>query len=347
MIDRKPTIGVAIASFNGIKFIQEQLESICQQDMLPHIISISDDSSTDGTVAFLEGFARRSKVPVVLTVNPIRLGVINNFMEAFRHCNTDYIAYCDQDDVWNHNKISTCMEILIRERPALIFHRSTTVDGSLRPLGGFNPTNIRGGMYRFPYFPDNLWGFGHQMIFSREVLHVMTQIKEAKASSVASIADCFDFSLLVAAGMVGDVYFVDRELMKFRRHARALSPAGKLNSQLKPEGHIENRKRRVTELSTIFEDIILEHSGSRFSPQQDPLLMHKYIKHLDKLRRRYAQLRIIYESRYPIKRFVALMRNLFSRSYGSIKTNKLTRKQLMLDSWRSIRGLSQLKLEKE
>src|SRR5438034_11669775 len=105
------TIGVAIATFNGVRYIEEQLNSICSQTVKPNLISISDDGSTDGTVAALEVFRRRSKIPVVLNTNTKRVGVVENFMRAFNQCDTDYISYSDQDDVWHPNKVASYSEI--------------------------------------------------------------------------------------------------------------------------------------------------------------------------------------------------------------------------------------------
>ena len=150
----KIDIGVAIATFNGMKYLGAQLESICAQTVKPSMISISDDCSTDGTIEYIENFARRSPIPVVFTPNPHRGGVINNFLNAFANCASDYIAYCDQDDVWREDRLSLCTEALKNPAVSLVMHRSAIVDENLRTIGDAEPSNIQAGIYSYPYFPD-------------------------------------------------------------------------------------------------------------------------------------------------------------------------------------------------
>jgi glycosyltransferase involved in cell wall biosynthesis len=332
------TIGVAIASFNGMKFIEQQLQSICTQTLLPSVISISDDASTDGTQEFLERFKSQSKIPVILSLNTKRLGVIENFMVAFRNCNTDYIAYCDQDDYWHSDKLSTCASRLERDDVSLIFHQSTTVDETLVAIGGVNPSNLSGGIYRFPHLPDNLWGFGHQMIFSREVLEVMSAIKDSPCKVVASIGTCFDFSLLVAAGMVGNIYFVKKQLMKFRRHDGSVSPAGKSGNANQNERASDWRRLRVQEFLNIITSIQSESIAGRLLGE-DTERSKIYREHLLLLERRYARRRTVYDTESRSKRLISLAQLVFSRAYGSVRNqNKLKVRQFLLDCFRALSG---------
>src|SRR5882724_5630099 len=109
-----PTISVAIATYNGAKYIDEQLQSIAAQTSPPDCICICDDRSTDTTLECVERFKQRATIPVLIQSNARQLGVIENFLSAFRRCETDYIAYCDQDDVWRPDKIAICREVLQR-----------------------------------------------------------------------------------------------------------------------------------------------------------------------------------------------------------------------------------------
>ena len=327
-----------MATFNGMKFLEQQLESICRQTVPPQLISISDDRSTDGTREFLEQFKRRASIPVILSSNSTQLGVIENFMVAFRNCDTDYIAYCDQDDVWRDDKLAVCSAVLERGGISLVFHRSTTVDENLRSLGSFNPGNIGRGLYAFPHFPDNLWGFGHQMIFSRRVLAVMSRIKDASSATIAAIGTCFDFSLLVAAGMVGDIYFVDQELMQFRRHGNSVSPAGKSTANRGIAEYLDARRNKVLEVLNIIDSLVSEFSTNGYSPTQDSGLQAIYIQHLRSLGARYQRRRVVYESESRRRRLRALFGLVASNSYGLVRQNRLTGRQLLLDGWRSVVG---------
>lgn len=329
------TVGVAIASYNGIRYLAEQLESILHQKVRPDVISVSDDGSQDGTYEYLQAFRRRSSIRVVVNVNSRRLGVIENFMAAFRQCDTDYIAYCDQDDVWHEDKIAVCREVLSRGGTSLVFHRSAIVDHDLKSLGRTAPHNLRPGLYGFPHFPDYLWGFGHQMIFSREVLSVMTKIKESSAAPLAHLGTCFDRSLLVAAGMVGDIYLVDRELMKFRRHDTSVSKAGKIGGDANGGKSADPRRSRVEESLTLIDSILSGISCGTFRPSPDAALTDAYVGHLDALQKRYRRRKAVYESPSRLQRAGALMDLLRSDTYGSMRRNRLPARQLLWDCWRS------------
>lgn len=100
-----PTISVALCTFNGARFLQQQLDSIAQQTRLPDELVIDDDGSTDGTIEIIERFTAAAGFEVSLQVNPERLGVIRNFGAAIARCRGELIALCDQDDVWLPEKL--------------------------------------------------------------------------------------------------------------------------------------------------------------------------------------------------------------------------------------------------
>ena len=334
----KKTVGVALASFNGIRYIRQQLESICSQSLAPDLICVSDDGSNDGTKEFLLKFSEHSKVPMVLIFNDRRLGVIENFMQAFSRCDTDYIAYCDQDDVWLPERIASCMSVVDDRNAALVFHRSEIVDSDLHPLGRFEPFNVGKGIYRFPHFPDGLWGFGHQMIFSKQVFSMMKRIKECKAEELAPVASCFDISLLVAAGMVGDIYFIDRALLRFRRHADSVSTAGKSQSSQTSLARTDLRKERVATTARIIETLLREIG--RGSLQLDGLASdtQTYAEHMRVMLTRYTIRLILYQSGSFFKRLQAFHYLIASNSFGSVKSNKLSLNQLLIDGSRTFFG---------
>ena len=85
---------VVIATYNGSRFITEQLESIIHQTVLPSEIVISDDGSTDSTIELIQSFRERIKdlpIQVKLIKNDSDHGVLGNFQNAAIHANGDYI----------------------------------------------------------------------------------------------------------------------------------------------------------------------------------------------------------------------------------------------------------------
>ncbi len=100
-----PPISVAMATYNGGKYLVEQLDSILSQTLLPAEIIVCDDQSTDNTSAILENY--QSKGLLKYYINEKRLGFIGNFKKAVSLCNPDnFIALSDQDDIWLPSKLS-------------------------------------------------------------------------------------------------------------------------------------------------------------------------------------------------------------------------------------------------
>lgn len=127
---------MALCTFNGARFLGDQLESYLAQTRPPDELIACDDGSTDGTVALLEGFARRAPFPVRVIRNDSTLGSTRNFEKAIGLCSGDLIATSDQDDVWLPEKLALSEAALAQEpRPALVFTDAEVVDEDLRPVG--------------------------------------------------------------------------------------------------------------------------------------------------------------------------------------------------------------------
>src|SRR5688500_1720476 len=128
---------IALASYNGERYIGGQLDSIARQTRVPGELVIFDDASTDATPRIVQDFARRAHFPVRLYQNPDRLGSTRNFENAIRACNGDVIFLCDQDDVWYPEKIACIEERFINKHEVgAVFTDEDVVDENLCPYGG-------------------------------------------------------------------------------------------------------------------------------------------------------------------------------------------------------------------
>lgn len=131
-----PGVSVALCTFNGERFLQEQLTSIAAQSRLPDELVVRDDASTDATVSIIKAFAKDVPFDVRLAQNSETLGVGNNFASAIADCRYDLIALCDQDDVWLPEKLER-QEAALRKKEdaAFTFSDGVIVDATLQPLG--------------------------------------------------------------------------------------------------------------------------------------------------------------------------------------------------------------------
>ena len=102
-------ISVAMATFNGARYLQEQLDSLAAQTLLPDELVVTDDRSTDRTLEVLGEFAASAPFAVRIVQNEENLGYAKNFEKAATLCTGDIVFFCDQDDVWLPQKIERMM----------------------------------------------------------------------------------------------------------------------------------------------------------------------------------------------------------------------------------------------
>ncbi len=101
----RPSVSVALATYNGARFLREQLDSLLAQTHPAAEIVVCDDGSGDGTWELIEEY--RAAHPDLFRIlrNPERLGYIRNFERAVSLCSGEFIALCDQDDLWMPEKL--------------------------------------------------------------------------------------------------------------------------------------------------------------------------------------------------------------------------------------------------
>lgn len=104
-------ISVALCTYNGEKFIGQQLDSIFAQSMPVDEVVICDDCSKDSTCALLESYASRYS-QIRLIKNEKNVGFRKNFENAIKECKGDFIFLSDQDDIWDRNKVEVLVTYL-------------------------------------------------------------------------------------------------------------------------------------------------------------------------------------------------------------------------------------------
>jgi glycosyltransferase involved in cell wall biosynthesis len=125
-----------MCTYNGERFLPQQLASIAQQSRLPDELVVCDDQSTDRTVAILREFAASAAYPVRVFENERNLGFAVNFERAIRLCDGDLIALSDQDDIWYPNRLERSeQEFTNHPQTALVFSDADLIDEQNHLLG--------------------------------------------------------------------------------------------------------------------------------------------------------------------------------------------------------------------
>lgn len=94
----EPLVSIVMATYNGERFLEKQLESLCQLTYKNTELIISDDGSTDGTISIIKRYSDRLNLSIYFN-NGIH-GATHNFENGLMHVNGEYVALCDQDDIW-------------------------------------------------------------------------------------------------------------------------------------------------------------------------------------------------------------------------------------------------------
>ena len=208
------TLAVLLATRNGAAFLDLQLQSVAAQDGVRIDVWASDDGSTDATLGLLKAWAARWTAGRFTLLEGPRQGFAGNFraLLANAEIEADYVAFCDQDDVWLPGKVAAAIAALAGsgERPALYCERTITVDEAGTEIG------------RSPLFTKPV-GFanalvqsiagGNTMVMNRAAHQLM---REAARRTDFVSHDWFCYMMISGAG--GDVTYSAEPHVQYRQH---------------------------------------------------------------------------------------------------------------------------------
>jgi glycosyltransferase involved in cell wall biosynthesis len=176
---RNGDVAVLLCTFNGARFLPAQLESIRRQTFRDWRIVASDDGSRDDTKAILAAF--RDVVPGTQVLDGPRLGFRRNFLSLA--CNplaeADHVAFCDQDDVWNDDKLERALQALATVPagvPAVYCSRTTLIDAAGRVIGA-SPLFRRPPSFRNA-LTQNIAG-GNTMVLNRAARDILRAVGDS------------------------------------------------------------------------------------------------------------------------------------------------------------------------
>ena len=212
-------ISIALTTYNGERFLREQIDSILGQRVSDIELVVCDDGSTDGTWAILSDYHKKDN-RVYIYQNEHTLGFRDNFLKAISLCKGDYIALCDQDDIWtpNHlelllkaigdnmlvcgnselvdeNNKSLCMTLL--EQEGIVHLPKNSLDVALLVMLNHNPFQ------------------GAAMLFRREFIEYALPLPEQ--------ADYHDVWFAALSSLMDSFVYVNTPIVRYRMHGDNIS----------------------------------------------------------------------------------------------------------------------------
>jgi glycosyltransferase involved in cell wall biosynthesis len=308
-------ISIAMSTFNGERFIREQLDSLQAQTLPPFELVVGDDGSTDRTLEILNQFASEARFPVRVQRNTRCHGFSENFLQTAKRCRGDWIAFCDQDDIWLPRKLARLMEV-VGSDSEIVFaaHRATMIDEGSNPIGRFSaPPVERLATYRA--LTHRLWQTpsGFTQIFRRFLVQDFASDGRPPTSH-----DQWVFWL---ANVMGRTAYLPDQLVLYRRHqtnaSRLTSPIDLATELADSARHTsyEGASRRVDEFSAYLSgqtQNLKEPARERFEVAA---------KVYARLARNLRQRAVIWNPRQPLGIRLGVWANLLvSGGYGSPRT---------------------------
>ena len=233
-------ISVAICTYNGELYVEEQLMSICNQSRRPDEIIIFDDASTDNTVKIIKRILSSKNIEYTIVENEKNMGVTKNFENAIKKCTGDIIFTSDQDDVWYIDKVKIIERIFKENKKCnLVFTNASLVDSELKEFKidlwksvGFKPS------IENKYIID--------ILLNRCVVTGATMaIRNCKLEKLFPIPNGWlhDGWLAIIYAMNNRVLYLDKKLILYRQHSNNVVGAKNINLIGKIKSYFNNIKK--------------------------------------------------------------------------------------------------------
>jgi len=288
------SVSVALCTHNGARFLGAQINSICAQTYAPAEVVLSDDASADGSVDLVrQALEDRSKSaafpPIALRIlrNEWPLGARANFEQAVRHCTGDFIVLCDQDDVWQPDRLRLLLDFMgARQDLDLVHSDARLVDSNGQPLGQtlFQAYGLRSWELERIHAGDEL-----EVLLRRSCVTGATTMfrrRLLEASLPFPPEWWHDEWLALIAATVGRTDVVEAALIDYRQHgANVIGVPSRMpwfktvRTAMAPGGSLR-RRDRLARAEVLWKKV--QALGARVEPERarrvEELLVHERLR---------------------------------------------------------------------
>jgi glycosyltransferase involved in cell wall biosynthesis len=212
-------IDILLSTFNGEKYLSELLDSLINQSYNNFNLIIRDDGSTDDTMLILNRKKNKFRNKLILIEDNLgNIGPSKSFIELIKKSNSNYMMFCDQDDIWYRDKIEISLENItsypIKNLPLLVFTDLEVVDDNLNHI-----TNSMLKSHNIE--PNYLINDFYKMISINPVAGCTMIINKKAKEYILPFPDLkhvFDHWIAVNICIFGKIIFINRPSIKYRQH---------------------------------------------------------------------------------------------------------------------------------
>ncbi|WP_333698470.1 glycosyltransferase family 2 protein [Kordiimonas lacus] len=218
MSSTKPSVAIVLATYNGDKYLECQIESIRNQTYADWKLFVRDDNSTDATQSIIQKFEQKDDRIINIDSGGKRLGYCQNFSVLLQHtldAGADIVFLCDQDDFWLPTKLEKQVRWHDGKSPMLCHTDLELVDHHLKP--------IRSSYIQHLGLKPHLAKTAKSLLLENNITGCATSVDRkilSKALPVPEGMDNHDMWLGVVASIVGEIRYVDEAMVKYRQHSQ-------------------------------------------------------------------------------------------------------------------------------
>lgn len=245
-------VSIGLATYNGEKFIAEQMESILNQSFQDFEVVVRDDCSTDGTYDVLRQFARKDS-RIILKRNEHNLGFSKNFKAIVDDCTGKYIAFSDQDDIWETKHLEILLSIIGNKDVAcgnalLVDQDNHSLGFTMKEVVGMK-TEIKSDRICWRLFFDNFVQ-GAAMLVRRELCEEYLPVPD--------VVRFHDYWLALVASLNNGIVYTSEIVLRYRQHGNNIT-SNRKNSFLREvynsfNGFNKQHLLRQTEILSCLRD---------------------------------------------------------------------------------------------
>jgi len=282
-----PLISVALACYNGEKYVEQQLDSIFGQTYPAVEVVVSFDESSDNTFQVVQKFTE--KVNFKLVKNNGLKGVVNNFKNAIQPTTGQYLAFSDQDDVWLTQKLEKSLKLIQSQEkisgqdyPIMVFTELTVTDSKLNTISGsymtkmgLNPNNTSLAQLLI----ENV-ATGCTILMNRAMKDLITEMP--------CDAIMHDVFCAMAASCFGKILYLPITTVQYRQHGSNVIGASEkvISESLVRTISVRGNKSEFLQSEILNAEVFRNHYHSRLNEKQLNLLDHFIkIKSLSRMQR--------------------------------------------------------------
>ena len=204
-----PLVSILVLTYNGEKFIEQQLDSIFAQTYKNIEVLVFDDASSDNTQNILSNYSK--KQPLKCFFHEQNVGINDNFSLALKECSGDYVATSDQDDIWDENKI----EILVSK-----IENNIAIESTNECIDENNNSVEHKSITEKQFFLGSQKALtAHCMMFKKELIQYLEIPKEFSSSKGLH----YDAYVSFIANQFGSIKYIKEPLVKYRRHSSQIT----------------------------------------------------------------------------------------------------------------------------